>query len=683
MKGIYASVQWLQELAKEVVDGTPEQLATRAKKVKWRKGRGYMPLLKYRDENIDPFSFFYSICRNCDGPENTERVVDSISQEFDLQTQHPVRPRDVFYFPDNDKRNVLFHAKGEGDPELLWRLFGQAMKGVDAVKGEDFEKALKIRDGEGEIDIGKLTRTLSLINPKEFLPYDKSTRRFIGVPITPDWRSYGQALDKLRGAFPGCALYEINRFAQLTHCKKLKPSSKCFQVSTAIFDDGTDHWGEFESNSWVRAPGLAYDSPFGEDLRDGVFRYPLKKPKQGDIVLVYGDGEGKAIGIVWCNDYETNLTAGSKVHVIWLNKSQVSLKGKPHGRHWFSQAPEMERTFRQIDAYKPTFTLLGINDDDIGKAVPMQGQPLNQILYGPPGTGKTFATFKRCVEICDGEAPENQTEIRDRYRELVEADLVEFVTFHQSYGYEEFVEGLRPVSSQGGPSIKVKRGVIRRIAKRARNSDQPHVLVIDEINRANISKVMGELITLIEVDKREGRDNEVRVTLPHSQKSFSLPDNLYILGTMNTADRSIALLDVALRRRFDFEEMLPEPNLLEEAKEKTGVDLPEVLDTINARLEYLIDRDHLIGHAWLMHVESREAIDECMRRKIIPLIAEYFFEDWSKVHAVLGGGDGFLSKEKLESPKGLSDEVSDDRYRWRLHDDFEENAYDELIGQTQ
>ncbi len=222
--------------------------------------------------------------------------------------------------------------------------------------------------------------------------------------------------------------------------------------------------------------------------------------------------------------------------------------------------------------------------------------------------------------------------------------------------------------------------MIRRIAKRTRKSTQRHVLVIDEINRANISKVMGELITLIEADKRERQANEVRVTLPHSQEPFSLPDNLYILGTMNTADRSIALLDVALRRRFDFEEMLPKPELLQDAEEETGIELPKVLETINKRLEYLIDRDHLIGHAWLMQVESRDELDACMRRKIIPLIAEYFFEDWSKVHAVLGGG--FLSKEELEPLEDMSDDTGDDRYSWRLRDNFEASAYDELIGQS-
>ena len=318
-------------------------------------------------------------------------------------------------------------------------------------------------------------------------------------------------------------------------------------------------------------------------------------------------------------------------------------------------------------------------DDDFGE----ETTPQNIILYGPPGTGKTYATFRRCVEICDGkENTEDMSdeEIRRRYGELVAEKRVEFVTFHQSYGYEEFVEGLRPDEDLAGVGFRLveKDGVLKRIAEHAkRERDLPHVLVIDEINRANISKVMGELVTLLEEDKREGTPHEIAVTLPHSGKSFTLPQNLYILGTMNTADRSIALIDTALRRRFHFEELPPNPDLLRDDVE--GIDLPTVLRIINYRLEWLIDRDHLIGHAWLMGAKTKADVDHVMRRKIIPLIAEYFYDDWKKVHAVLGGTNDFVNREGLSPPPGIED-VGEDRYRWTVQEEFEEGAYDRLIS---
>ena len=213
--------------------------------------------------------------------------------------------------------------------------------------------------------------------------------------------------------------------------------------------------------------------------------------------------------------------------------------------------------------------------DDSGE----ETTPQNIILYGPPGTGKTYATFRRCVEICDGkENTEDMSKVRRRYGELVAEKRVEFVTFHQSYGYEEFVEGLRPTNEDSagvGFRLAATDGVLKRISEHAqRERDLPHVLVIDEINRANISKVMGELVTLLEEDKREGAPHEIAVTLPHSQERFTLPANLYILGTMNTADRSIALLDTALRRRFDFEELPPRPDRL--SNDIEGIDLQRV-----------------------------------------------------------------------------------------------------------
>ena len=305
---------------------------------------------------------------------------------------------------------------------------------------------------------------------------------------------------------------------------------------------------------------------------------------------------------------------------------------------------------------------------------------LNTILYGPPGTGKTYATVRRCVEICDGEAPRQSKEQRARYGALTDEGRIEFVTFHQSYGYEEFVEGLRPVvADAGGMRLEVVEGILKRIAEYARRLPKPHVLVVDEINRANISKVMGELITLLEDDKRDGADNEVSVTLPYSHDRFTLPANLYLLGTMNTADRSIALLDTALRRRFHFEEMAPQPGLLEDAARRTDIDLPGVLRAMNERLEYLVDRDHLIGHAWLMEAETRNDVDTAMRRKIIPLIAEYFYDDWSKVQSVLGGTDHFVERQRLSTPPGLESDLGEARFRWTVRETFPDDAYEHLV----
>ena len=307
---------------------------------------------------------------------------------------------------------------------------------------------------------------------------------------------------------------------------------------------------------------------------------------------------------------------------------------------------------------------------------------LSVILYGPPGTGKTYATARRCVAICDGEAERENELTQSRFRELSNSGRVQFITFHESYGYEEFVEGLRPqTDSDVGFRLEPTDGVLKRIVDRARTNEEPHVLIIDEINRANVSKVMGELITLLEEDKRAGAANEVVVTLPHSRERFTLPANLHILGTMNTADRSIALLDTALRRRFQFEELAPDPELLEDAGNATGVDLPGVLRAMNERLEWLLDRDHLIGHAWFMTARTKADVDGAMRRKIIPLLAEYFYEDWAKVQAVLGGGDDFVERHPLTPPPGLDDDDTDEeRHRWTVRDNFPEGAYGRLIG---
>ncbi len=226
----------------------------------------------------------------------------------------------------------------------------------------------------------------------------------------------------------------------------------------------------------------------------------------------------------------------------------------------------------------------------------------------------------------------------------------EFVTFHQSYAYEDFVEGIRPqVGSEGVLSYEVKPGLFRRLCSRAKAEPlHRYALFIDEINRANISKVFGELITLLEPDKRATYDAEGRlasgleVTLPYSGEVFGVPANLDVYGTMNTADRSIALLDLALRRRFQFEELMPTPAAIPgtgDGKIPDGeggeIDLVQLLEVINRRLAYLLHRDQTIGHAYFMKIKDFEMLQRVLAREIVPLLQEYFYEDWGRIRLVL------------------------------------------------
>lgn len=377
----------------------------------------------------------------------------------------------------------------------------------------------------------------------------------------------------------------------------------------------------------------------------------------------------------------------------------------------------------------------------------MNSQPLNQILYGPPGTGKTYNTIIKAMDIInpklvqrdkDGNVEKYDT-LKNKFDELKQQGQIEFVTFHQSYSYEEFVEGIKPDLESNELKYKLEDGIFKKICNSAKiniegdfekiysqfieeidenhefktqkgsfkirvndndgltirtgdnfeketcgtitkeqiknqtftsigrkqkleaitkylkekygltfsasNTVKPHILIIDEINRGDVSKIFGELITLIEEDKRIGKEHQMTVTLPYSREPFGVPNNLYIIGTMNTADRSIALLDTALRRRFDFEEIMPKPELLR-GKDIEGVDLEQLLTKINDRIKNEYDRDHQIGHSYLMSVKDKEDLERAYKNRILPLLNEYFYNDINTVAKILNcKSDEITSKE--------------------------------------
>ncbi len=304
-----------------------------------------------------------------------------------------------------------------------------------------------------------------------------------------------------------------------------------------------------------------------------------------------------------------------------------------------------------VDEEPPSLTCLDITRE----ARTNKLFPLNFIVYGAPGTGKTYSMVAYALAIVDNlpldrfcaENPDRRANVA-RYQQLIKEGQIVFTTFHQNYGYEEFIQGLRPDQTSGTMAFKTVDGVFKMLADRAlKDTDgKNYVMIIDEINRANISKVFGELIALIEEDKRWGEPNEISTTL-QSGDPFAVPNNLYIVGTMNSADKSISLIDAALRRRFHFIEQKPDSSLVQDPV------LKSVLENINLSLAQELDStDLLVGHSYFMN-RSQKELCSILNENIIPLLYEYFYDNRKKVANLLktviekSGAEVSLVDEKI------------------------------------
>ncbi|EAL2830734.1 AAA family ATPase [Campylobacter lari] len=546
----------------------------------------------------------------------------------------------------------------------------------------------------------------------------------------------------------------------------------------------------------------------------GVYVYCGIKRENGEIVVYIGESEDIIINYIAKDKVDEYNTKFNNVvfHYSNLNNDiDVIVDKLIENMHWFKRLPLNEIQDRNALSISNNKEIRN-NENEISNKKENQNPPLNQILYGPPGTGKTYYTIDKALEIISKEekiqipSEDDRANRKKLFDEYVEKGQIVFTTFHQSYGYEEFVEGIKPHidSKENSKEVEyeIKDGIFKELCKKAldnyensilnidelnkkielkekvenflnwlletnepigktkggnffvvdindktvmiysegverfdgnfnlsisifmellkhkdefnnaaemfkkvfdrdyadrthtyyfnlvkkfkayekqstaknenkKNNDnslKPYIIIIDEINRGNVSKIFGELITLIEPSKRIDESEGLKVTLPYSGEKFGVPKNVYIIGTMNTADRSITSLDTALRRRFEFIEMIPKPNVLSDNCE--GVNLQELLKAINTRIEYLLDREKTIGHAFFIGIENLEKLKNVFQNKIIPLLQEYFYNDYALIDTVLNK-NGMLENVIVENKdylKNMTEFIESDKVIYKFSD---------------
>lgn len=773
-------------------------------------------------EAIDPFTFFCMFTKYGVG-----RRKQLFSQLIEVAGLNVAPPTDFDGVPSiNALKAWMFPYKTTREDWMiptLWELYMDARTGMDT---DTFARALMIPS----TGFTKLTQALFYVAPDRYLPIDAQTRPWlqaIGIP-NPEHTlpSYLATLDAIRN-------HSSKSFAELSHRAWEERQVAQFHTKMAMDYLDARYPNTYEGTTHI----ASYRTQEGRQLALD----PGKNPSRKSAVSVFVDAYPPHVP---ANRVEEYPPERGRLHHLSNHTPRLAV-----GQHAYTvRVSSADELMDLCDWYDSNTFLPPITAAPTNRAV-MTSQPLNQILYGPPGTGKTFTTIDKAMAIIEPDFAGSREEKKRKFDSYVASERIKFVTFHQSFSYEDFVEGIRARTNDATKQIEyvIEDGVFKQLCNAARrrvvqstdkhvdvkgrriwkislgeaglqegvfedcikqglaligygaNADYTHVqtrddiartleqassqrdisdypvtalnifirqvkvgdlfvvtqgnlrfraigevssdylhvprdadtfsqgrrvkwlrvydaglpyaelmenrfsqttiyelrdgsinmeklakllapaddasdsaprvMVIDEINRGNTSRIFGELITLIEESKRAGRPEALEVTLPYSQDKFSIPDNVYLVGTMNTADRSLAGLDVALRRRFVFEEMRPRTDLLGTV---SNIDLGQMLAAMNARIELLLDRDHLLGHAYFIGIRSLSDLKDVFARQILPLLQEYFFEDWERVSLVLNDtrkakAHQFLSKPEHDEHALFGNFAHGGSHRWKIN----------------
>ena len=846
---LFSWIPFYEELADKLLDYKSNRKVL-IKKIRHAHKIAGVSLTKLETDNnnipdIDPFTVFSTFNRGKQGLETRKMLCKGYKQVFEMNNGIPSDfegiptqnyTRYCFYpYLDNPKREK--HSF-----DVLWKFFAKATKydfNSSTENKDDFVSLYDTVMKLPEVGPSKITIALFQVRPNIFISIDKNTKPLISRTLDiPD------ISNDLTGDQYLSLCSKINRYLNDQEGISLPEySSKAYALGHQTANKNDDGWfPRFEQYH----PKLTKEDWLGFMNESGKFRENYKH-----LLAAMNDIGGQATCVQLEQRYgksaaSYNLTATNFAMAVqsytncecWIDENgEKNYWSIPFIGRKTQKGEDGKFVWKIRTELKEALNEYGLSDYSDKSNSLKKGMtemiPKNIILYGPPGTGKTYSIKERVEEISGEE-----------YEELAKSGRLKFVTFHQSYGYEEFVEGIKPstdeTDSNGNIKYSVEPGIFKKFCdenrwieksegskdypindnpkvwkvslketgdndirkeclendhirigwdeygenitddmdysahggknvlsafinkmrigdivlscyssttidavgivksnyrydnkfeeyKRVRDvewlikyqgkrifelnhrkplkpptvyelkisaddvlrfiekdiftkNSKPCFFIIDEINRGNISKIFGELITLIEESKRD----KVSVTLPYSGEEFTVPSNVYVIGTMNTADRSIALLDTALRRRFDFEEMMPDPeNLTDDCD---GVNLKELLRVMNERIEYLLDREHTIGHAYFMEsdengdghsINSLVKLKDVFKKKIIPLLQEYFYDDYEKIGLVLGGQ--FVKEKNV--PNSLKDKGLGKVYEINLPEKVSAEVYKSIYNE--